>query len=168
MADASTRADELAGRLEAEARALLAAVASLPADLIFWKPAADVWSVMEILCHVAEFVPYWTGQALQIARRPSEEWGRTHGDQSRVEAVERAGSRTADDVVAEIRRGVEASAGAIRGLTDADLDMEATSRNPRWGRRPSAFVVEHLIVEHVEKHLGQVRRNERQFAERRG
>jgi hypothetical protein len=39
------------------------------------------------------------------------------------------------------------------------------SRNPRWDVKPAAFVMDHLLVEHVEKHLGQIRRNVRQFSE---
>jgi hypothetical protein len=46
------------------------------------------------------------------------------------------------------------------------LPVEATSKNPRWGVTPASFVVDQLLVGHVEKHLGQIRRNAGQFAER--
>ena len=166
MSDSVARAGESAARLEAAADALLTEVASLPVDLITWKPADDVWSVMEILCHVAEFVPFWTSQTLQIVRRPDDEWGRTHTDTARLEAVHRAGSRSLPEVTTAIRAGVQTSAAEIRELRDADLDVEAMSRNPRWARQPASFIIDHLLIEHVEKHLSQIQRNVKQFHER--
>lgn len=166
MSDSVMNADELATRLEAAADALLTEVASLPSDLIVWKPAADVWSVIEILCHVAEFVPYWTGQTLQIVQQPDEPWGRTHTDTARLEAVQQAGARSLSEVIAAIRDGVQKSASALRGLNESDLALEAMSRNPRWARQPASFLVEHLLIEHMEKHRSQVQRNVKQFHER--
>jgi hypothetical protein len=52
-------------------------------------------------------------------------------------------------------------------LTDADLAIEAASKNPRWGVKPAAFVVDDLLVHHVAKHQGQIRRNVARFAEAR-
>jgi len=51
----------------------------------------------------------------------------------------------------------------LRRLSDADLAVEATSRNPRWGMKPASFVVDDLLVQHVAKHQGQIRRNVSQF-----
>ena len=154
---------ELGARLEAAVDAMLAEVAMLPDELIGWKPAADVWSVMEILCHVDEFVPYWTGQALQIVKQPDEQWGRTHAHAGRLEAVGRAESRSLADVTNTIRIGARESAAAIDQLRDSDLAAEAVSRNPRWGKKPASFVIHDLVIGHVEKHLGQIRRNVMQF-----
>jgi uncharacterized damage-inducible protein DinB len=163
MSDTVMNADELAARLEAAADALLTEVASLPPDLIVWKPADDVWSVIEILCHVAEFVPYWTGQTLQIVQQPDEPWGRTHTDTARLAAVRQAGARSLSEVTAAIRDGVQKSAATLRALNEADLAIEAMSRNPRWARQPASFLVEHLLIEHIEKHRSQVQRNVQQF-----
>jgi uncharacterized damage-inducible protein DinB len=166
MSDSVVRAGESAARLEAAADAMLTEVASLPSDLITWKPADDVWSIMEILCHVAEFVPYWTSQTLQIVRRPEDQWGRNHTDTARLDAVQRAGSRSLSEVTTAIRTGVQKSAAEIREFRDADLAIEAMSRNPRWARKPASFIIDHLLIEHVEKHLSQIRRNVKQFHER--
>ena len=121
---------------------------------------------MEILCHVAEFVPYWTSQMLQVVQCPGDPWGRTHTDTARLDAVARAGARSLSDVVEEIRHAARASVSAIRHLRDADLDVEAVSRNPRWGHKPASFIIDDLLIHHVEKHLGQIRRNLTQFHER--
>src|SRR5438094_2303613 len=126
-----TRGVDSGARLEAAGDALLAQVRKLPEAVIAWKPADDVWSVMEILAHSAEFVPFWTGQTLQIIRQPEQEWGRTHTDTARLEAVKRGPSRTLADVTDEIRAGVAAAAATLRGISDAEFDVEAASSNPR-------------------------------------
>jgi hypothetical protein len=154
---------ELAARLESAAGSLLALVEGLPASLITWKPADEVWSVMEILCHVQEFVPYWTGQASQMAAAPEQLWGRDHRDAGRLAAVAAAHGRRLPDVTAAIRATVRESAAAIASMRDHELATEAVSRNPRWGRKPASFVIDDLVIQHVEKHLGQVRRNLAQF-----
>ena len=139
----------------------------MPQALVSWKPAADVWSVMENLCHVDEFIPYWTGQAEQAARQPDQPWGRDHTSTARIDAVNRAGARSLADVLGSIEGGARAAGARIRRMTDQELDTEATSRNPKWGLKPAAFVLDHLVAEHVEKHLGQVRRNVAQYEQQK-
>ena len=158
MSESLTVGAASAAKLEAAAETLLAEANKLPEEAIGWKPADDVWSVVEILGHVAEILPYWTGQVLRIIRQPHEQWGRNHADAARLDAVQRAASRTLADITAEIRAGVEAAAATLRSLTDAELAIEATSRNSRWGSKPASFVVDHLLIEHVNKHLGQMQR----------
>jgi uncharacterized damage-inducible protein DinB len=156
-----------AARLRAASEDILSEVQRLPLELITWIPAADVWSVMDILCHIREFVPFWTAETLRIAHRPHEPWGRDHTDAARLAAVASTATYRLDEVLADIRQTVRRSADTLNGLSDADLAVEATSRNPRWGVKPASFVVDHLLVQHVEKHLGQIQRNARQFADAR-
>ncbi len=161
-----SRGREAAARLGAAADAMLADAASLPPDLIAWQPAPDVWSVMDILCHVLEFVPYWTAQAVRAIEHPSEAWGRDHTDSDRLSAVTNTSARRLTDVVPAIRAAVAGSAATLSRLSDADLDREAASRNPRWGVKPAHFIVDHLLVQHLEKHVGQIRRNATQYEQR--
>jgi hypothetical protein len=111
-------------------------------------------------------VPYWTAQALQVIRQPDEPWGRDHTHKERLAAVENTASRNVADVEVAIRAAVRQSAEALRQLSDADLAVEAPSRNPRWDRKPASFIVDDLLVKHVEKHIGQIRRNALQFHQR--
>lgn len=161
-----TRAQQAAARLRAAAHELLWEVDRLPPDLARWRPAPDVWSVMDILCHAQEFIPYWTSQVLRAIRRPQELWGRDHTDGDRLAAVTNTSARTLSDLTEAVRAAANDAAAALSDLTDAELDVEATSRNPRFGRKPAHFIVDHLVVQHLEKHLGQVRRNVAQYQER--
>jgi fumarylpyruvate hydrolase len=155
-----------AARLRAAAGEMLAEVAALPPALVTWQPAGGVWSVMDVLCHVQEFIPYWTAQALQAVERPQEPWGRDHTDRDRLAAVANTSSRALAGVTKSIHDAAAESAAALARLTDAQLDTEAPSRNPRFGVKPAQFIVDHLLAGHVEKHIGQIRRNVSQFEEK--
>jgi fumarylpyruvate hydrolase len=120
---------------------------------------------MDILCHVQEFVPYWTAQALLVSER-QETWGRTHTDPDRLAAVTSTAARRVSDVQQAIREGAAQSAAILSRLSDAQLDAEAASKNPRWGTKPAQFIVDHLLIEHVEKHIGQIKRNVQQYQEK--
>ena len=165
MRDQNTHAKAAAARLQTIADEILAEVERLPPAIITWIPGEGVWSVMDNLCHIREFVPFWTGETVRIVRRPDEQWGRDHTDTARLAAVTGTAANTLEDVVADIRRLVRQSVDTLSDLSDADLSAEATSKNPRFGLKPASFVVDQLLVFHVEKHLGQIRRNVTQFAE---
>jgi uncharacterized damage-inducible protein DinB len=128
-----TRAAEAAVRLQAVTDDIVSEVRRLPPELITWVPAEGVWSVMDILCHIREFIPFWTEETLRIARRPQEPWGRDHTDTARLAAVANTASHKLEDVLADIRRAVQRSAETLKGLGDADLAVEAASKNPRLG-----------------------------------
>ena len=162
-AHASAAADQLLRTTEE----ILAEVDRLPAEVIHWVPAEGVWTVMDNLCHIREFVPFWTGETLRIVQGSAEPWGRTHTDTARLAAVTNTASYGLRDVVTDIRAAVRRSAETLRSLTDEQLASEAASRNPRWGVKPASFVVDELLVHHVAKHQGQIRRNVAQFNEAR-
>jgi len=70
-------------------------------------------------------------------------------------------------VVADIRGAARRSAETLKTLSDEALAVEATSMNPRFGVKPASFVVEQLLVYHLAKHQGQIRRNISQFNDAR-
>ncbi len=89
---------------------ILTEVQQLPAELIQWVPGEGIWTVMDNLCHIREFVPFWTGEALRIVRRSGEPWGRDHTDAGRLAAVTNTAAYRLEDVVADIREAVRRSA----------------------------------------------------------
>jgi uncharacterized damage-inducible protein DinB len=163
MPEGKTRGALAAAQLQTITDEILGDVQRLKPELINWIPKEGVWSIMDILCHIREFVPFWTGEALRIARGSGEQWGRDHTDNARLTAVSNTASYKLGDVAADIRRAVQRSADTLAELSDAELAIEATSKNPRWGLKPASFIVDHLLVQHFEKHLGQIRRNVTQF-----
>jgi uncharacterized damage-inducible protein DinB len=163
MPDVHSRAMAAAERLIATTEEILAEVQQLPSELIHWIPSSGVWTVMDNLCHIREFVPFWTGETVRIVQRPSEPWGRDHTDTARLAAVTDTARHRLADVIADIRDAVRRSADTLRTLSDEQLAQQAASKNPRWGVKPASFVVDDLLVHHVAKHQGQIRRNVAQF-----
>ena len=167
MPESGTRGSAAADQLTRTTDEILAEVQQRPPELIHWVPSEGVWTIMDNLCHVREFVPFWTGETLRIVHRPAEPWGRDHTDTARVAAVTNTVTYRLEDVVSDIREVVRRSAATLRSLSDDDLAVEAMSKNPRWGLKPASFVVDELLVHHVAKHQGQIRRNVAQFSESR-
>jgi uncharacterized damage-inducible protein DinB len=113
-----------AERLSTITDEILTEVQQLPAELIHWVPAEGIWTVMDNLCHIREFVPFWTGEALRIVRRSGPVWGRDHTDTGRLAAVTNTAGHRLKDVVADIREAVRRSAETLRSLSDEDLAAE--------------------------------------------
>jgi DinB superfamily len=144
---------------------ILSEVDSMPKECIHWKPAPEVWTVMDNLCHIAEFLPFWTAQIEQVIQHPEAEWGRTHHHPGRLAAVADTSSRDLAEVEEQIRLGVTRSASTLETFTPDQLAIEAPSCNPRWGRRPASFILEALLLTHLRDHLSQIRRNLTQYQE---
>ncbi|WP_134698610.1 DinB family protein [Ammoniphilus sp. YIM 78166] len=142
---------------------ILVAVESLTEEQVRWKPSAEAWSVQEVLCHVEEAIPYWLGEIQRVVEAPGMEWGRGLQHEGRLEAVAKADQRLVSDVAEGIRKTKEEVERVLGGLTDEALAIEAPSRNPRFGTKALSFVVDHLLVEHLETHLRQINRNVGQF-----
>lgn len=156
-------AQAAAATMRSTAEEILLQVDSMPKDCIYWKPGPEVWTVMDNLCHIIEFVPYWTAQAVQAIGHPAQEWGRTHHDPDRLVAVTGTSSRDLTGVKEQLRSCVMSSASTLEKLTPDQLATEAPSRNPKWGIKPVSFIVNTLLVGHLRSHLSQIRRNLTQY-----
>lgn len=139
-------------------------VVELPEDALRWKPAADVWSMAEILGHVQEAMPYWVGEIQRVVTNPGAEWGRNHQNESRLAAVAATPRRSIRDLIAGVAETANAVVAVLGKLNDQDLQIESPSRNPRWGVKPMSFVLDHLIVSHLRGHRDQIKRTLDQFA----
>ncbi|HZG84562.1 DinB family protein [Paenibacillus sp.] len=131
----------------------------LPQEVLLWKPSEEKWSVMEVLCHVEEVVPYWLAELQETIESPQRSWGRGLQHEGRLAAVAVAHERNASEVLRNItnsKRQVEDVLGAI---SEDELGIEAESRNPRFGTKPLSFIVEHLLKEHLVTHYQQIMRN---------
>ena len=142
---------------------ILSEVDSMPKDCIHWKPGPEIWTVMDNLCHIAEFVPYWTAQIEQVIQDPDKQWGRTHHDADRRAAVADTSSRDLTGVKEQIRSAVARSVSTLERFTPDQLAMQAPSRNAKWGLKPASFILDTLLVAHLKSHLSQIRRNLAQY-----
>ena len=138
---------------------IIETVSKLPDETIRWKPAPGVWSILEILSHVEEAIPYWADEIERVVAHPGVDWGRGHTNEARIAAVVASSQRNAKDLIAGIQQGTQKTVAILGKLRDEDLAIESPSRNPRFGIKPMSFVLDHLIVGHLRGHLGQIQRN---------
>ncbi|KKB35537.1 DinB family protein [Bacillus thermotolerans] len=136
-------------------------VKTLPEETIRWKPSEDEWSIMQIITHVAEAIPYWVQEIKNIQSRPEQSWGRGLKDEVRLRTVseENVKSLSVDEVLNQLPSIPAVVEETLHSLTDSELAIKAPSRNPRFDGKPVEFIVNHLIVEHAEKHYNQIQRN---------
>lgn len=134
-------------------------VSGLSENTIRWRPSEDEWSIMQIVCHVLEAIPYWMEEVAQIKVHPGELWGRNHLQEARLAAVTETDKRTIDEVLTELTALKAQVDTELNRLDQEVLAIESTSRNPNFGTKPISFIVDHLIVEHASKHCGQIERN---------
>jgi uncharacterized damage-inducible protein DinB len=142
---------------------IITASQELSSEALNWKPAEDKWSVMEVLVHVDEAIPYWLDELNNLLETPGTEWGRGLQDERRLAALAAVGSRSLEEVLASIKKSKEQVALVLGPITDDELKQESPSRNPRFGTKPLSFVIQHLLVDHAASHVGQIARNIEQY-----
>lgn len=140
---------------------IIATVNSLSEETIRWNPVEEEWSIIQIIAHIVEALPFWVDQIDQLVQSPGKEWGRNHLHEPRLQAVAPAtvdAIAVADMLQAleEVKQTVKAG---LENLTAEQLAAEAPSKNPNWGVKPLSFIIDHLIDQHVNKHEGQIQRN---------
>ncbi len=139
---------------------ILETAANLPEETIRFKPAEDEWSIMQILSHLAEAIPYWLGEVETVIEVPGAEWGRGLQDPARLAAVTDTDKLAVEDVmkqVEELKYKVESSLG---NLDEETLSKESPHRNfAKFGNKPVSYIVDHFIDEHVSGHYDQIKRN---------
>ncbi|MFL0403560.1 DinB family protein [Bacillus nitratireducens] len=143
-------------------------VKPLPEEIIYWKPSEDEWSIMQIITHVAEAVPYWAKEINNIKLNHENLWGRGLTDEVRLQAVseENINNQSIEEVIEQLYSIPLIIENVLNTLTDEELNIQAPSRNPRFNNKSIDFIVNHLIVEHTEKHYKQIERNLCKFNER--
>ncbi|WP_318509078.1 DinB family protein [Bacillus sp. T3] len=133
---------------------------SLPEEVILWKPSEEEWSILQILSHINEAVPYWLNEVKRVIENPGSEWGRGLQDEKRLAAV----TNTASLSVESTLKAVEGLEGKVltelSQLTEEQLIIESPHRNfAKFGNKPVSFIIGHFIDEHLEGHLQQIQRN---------
>ncbi|MBO0999372.1 DinB family protein [Bacillus sp. SD075] len=139
---------------------ILETAANLPDETIRFKLTDDEWSIMQILSHLAEAIPYWLGEVENVVAVPGSQWGRGLQDPARLAAVADTDKLAVDDVmkqVEELKYKVESCLGK---LDEETLSKESPHRNfAKFGNKPASYIIDHFIDEHVSGHYDQIKRN---------
>lgn len=133
---------------------------SLPEDIIRFKPSENEWSIIQILSHISEAIPYWLGEIKHVTDLPGSKWGRGLQDPARLAAVsdsENLSIKKVQEEVVGLKQKVEVG---LAYLTEDQLRIESPHRNfQKFGNKPVSYIIDHFIEEHLEGHYGQIKRN---------
>ena len=158
-------AGRLAQRLR-DAAAALAALAPAVAAGRPWPLSDDVghtpesrWGPPETLAHVAEMLPFWTGELERVLDAPSHDdpvpFGRVATDPVRIALVERDRSLPTRELFARIDSGAERLARRLETLPPAAMARRGI--HPTLGEMPMDELAQRFAVGHLEEHLEQLR-----------
>jgi hypothetical protein len=128
---------------------------------LYVKPSEKEWSAMQIVSHILEAVDFWVADLEALLVVPGAKWGRNHEHVRRLAAVdENVVSRIKkDDAITALQNLIPKVEAALVKVKEEDLVKTAPSYNPNFDGKPLSFLVNHLIVQHVVGHFGQIVRH---------
>src|SRR5690625_3571725 len=136
-------------------------VRELDEETIKWNPTEEEWSIMQIIVHVGEAIPFWLEDIKGIQKDPTAKWGRGLTHEGRLYAVsdENIQNTTVDEAIIDLEKIPLLVKESLASLTDEQLQIVAPSKNPNFEGKPVQFIVDNLVVKHIEGHVGQIKRN---------
>jgi hypothetical protein len=159
---ADTELTALADRLlaaEAALTELAPAVeaGSWPLSDNFGTEPEAYWGPPETLAHVAEMIPFWTGEIERILAGSPEPvpFGRVTTDPLRLGIIERDRSLPPRELFARIRSDSARLAARLRELSPAEARRRGL--HARLGEMTVADIVPRFLVGHLEEHVEQLR-----------
>jgi hypothetical protein len=160
--------DDLAG-IAARLRAAAAAMRQLepavergrpwPLSANFSHSPEASWGPPETLAHVAELLPYWTGEIERVLDGPSDAgavpFGRTGEDAQRLGVLERDRSLPPRELFSRIDAGTERLAQRLETLGEAAGARLGVHRTV--GQLTVAGIAARFVAGHLEEHVVQLR-----------
>jgi hypothetical protein len=136
------------------------AAAPWPLSTIFGAEPKAVWGPPEVLAHVAEMLRYWLGEVERILDQSAAEavpvlFGRLETDPLRIAVIERDRTLPIRELYARITAESERIAARLTDLSPEDGRRRGI--HPRYGETDVTAVVDHHIVDHLERHVAQLR-----------
>jgi uncharacterized damage-inducible protein DinB len=126
------------------------------ADRAWTQPGDDEWSVLQILGHMAEMIPYWMDHCRRMIAATGEPpaFGRRLDAAERLAGVELGASARLDELLPLVQNEIQVAARAIREMSPAERARKGI--HLRDGEMTVAEAIERIIVEHAEEHLAQI------------
>ena len=115
------------------------------------------WSVMQVLGHMVEMIPYWLGHCRVLITTTGEPpvFGRGIDARERLAGIERGSNGDPKELLGLLNDEVKAAASAIRDMSNEERSKKGI--HIKLGELTVADCVERFIVAHSEDHLEQIR-----------
>ncbi|WP_042351339.1 DinB family protein [Bacillus massiliigorillae] len=156
-----TKLKEDTAKVESVINQMVQIIETTDESLLYKKPSAEEWSVMQIASHVIEAVEFWVADLNALLIVPGAKWGRNHEHVRRLAAVEEnyVTSISKEQAIVQLQALIPLTEQALQKVQEEDLVKTAPSYNPNFDGKPLSFLINHLIILHIEGHLGQMERH---------
>ena len=112
---------------------------------IRWNPTAEEWSILQIVSHLNEAVPYWIGEVERVIAEPGSKWGRGLVDADRLAAVDNPDALNVEEQVSVLKGLKQQVADRLSKVSEAQLEQENPHRNfEKFGNKPVSFIIDHF------------------------
>lgn len=150
---------EFLARLDAvEQRLAVHATRPPPAGLTDPDPSTgEQWDAGQVWAHLAEFLPYWIGQArmlLSTRQAMPVSFGRLRSDPGRMTPIE----RDRHESPAVLMRQLSAAMADVRDLLNGlgGQDWSVQGRHPTLGSMSIEHLIDEFMIGHLEQHAAQL------------
>ena len=121
------------------------------------EQTGERWDRGNVLGHVAEMLPYWTGQVRAALGGDSELGRDSVGTAQRRMGIDSGREAGEDGLLTRVDEGMAGLQALLAEMRDADLDRPLRFRSADSQRDVDLrFTIEHMLVGHLEDHLGQL------------
>lgn len=129
-------------------------LAQLDSSALYASTSSDEWTIMEILAHVIEFMPYWASQFSKVVSSPGQRFGRTVQDEQRLQGI----VEHKNDSLAQAKTALAASYAQLDEMLGSlkDSDLELTAQDYQHGELTLARIINNIVTQHLMSHIKQL------------
>jgi hypothetical protein len=123
------------------------------------EPSGEQWEAGQVWAHMAEFVPYWIGEARLVIAAASEEavpFGRVKTDPGRIAAIAERRAEPVGVLAAKTAADVRQLRSFLREVDRDPANWSRVGLHSKLGAMTITQMVEEFLVGHLEEHLGQL------------
>jgi hypothetical protein len=154
FADFLGRVDEVEGGLRRAAASGRCGGLTAPDE-----PSGERWEVGQVWAHLAEFVPYWIGEARLVIAANSDvpvPFGRVKTDAGRISAIDERRHESVGVLAAKTAADVRVLRSLLREVDRDPANWSRVGLHSKLGEMTITSAVEEFLVGHLEEHLRQL------------
>src|SRR5207247_3668442 len=72
-------------------------ITALDPEKLYIPSGENEWSIMQILAHIVEIMPYWAGDLEKLVAAPGQNFGRTMQHAGRLQAIDEHGRKSMNE-----------------------------------------------------------------------
>jgi len=152
---------EKVGRVQRSINNYIHVIEETDETTLYIKPSKEEWSGMQIVAHILEAANFWLTDLEALLIVPGAKWGRNHEHVRRLAAIDEAVvlDTKKDDAIAKLKKLAERVERSFSKVSIEDLVKTAPSYNEKFDKKPLSFLIDQLIVQHIDGHYDQLVRH---------